>query len=147
MSKLTDTKRAYDAIAKLVDAQILKKGSNTKDLQRFRETLDVAFYLLGWSQFEYLAREEARGRIEEMTRSKGVDGSAWKFVHQNLKSFTLRKKLEVIFHSDAKTLHTLNDDYDLRNDAAHNYAKLPKEARDISAWLTGLEDLADRFHK
>jgi hypothetical protein len=92
MSKLTETKRAYDAIVKLVDAQILKKGSNMKELQRFREALDTAFYLLGWSQFEYLAREKARGRIEEMARSKGIDGSAWKFVHQNFKSFALRKK-------------------------------------------------------
>jgi hypothetical protein len=147
MSKLTDTKRAYDAIAKLVDAQILKKDSAMKDLQRFREALDVAFYLLGWSQFEYLAREEARGRIEEMARSKGVNGRAWSFVLQNLKSFTLRKKLEVIFDSDAKTLLALNDDYDQRIDAAHNYARLPKEARDISAWLAGLEDLADNFQK
>jgi hypothetical protein len=147
MSKLTDTKRAYDAITKLVDTQILKKGSNLKELQRFREALDVAFYLLGWSQFEYLVREEARGRIEEMSRSKGPDGRAWKFVQQNLKSFALRKKLEVIFHSDAKTLHSLNDDYDLRNDAAHNYAKLPREARDISAWLAGLEGLTDKFQK
>ena len=148
MSKLTDTKRAYDAIAKLVDTQILKKGSNMKDLQRFREALDVAFYLLGWARFEHLAREEARGRIEERARAKEVDGRAWKFVQQNFKSsFTLRKKLEVIFHSDGKTLAKLNDDYELRNDAAHNYAMLPKEARDISEWLAGLEDLADGFQK
>jgi hypothetical protein len=145
MSKLTDTKRAYDAITKLVDAQILKKGSDTRDLQRFREALDTAFYLLGWAHFEYLARERARDRIEGMARAKGIEGRAWKFVYENLKGFGLRKQLEVLFHSDAKTLGTLNNDYDRRNDVAHNYSKLPKEARDISEWLAGLEDKVDRF--
>lgn len=147
MSKLSETKRAYDAIAKLLDEQILKKNRDMKDLQRFRAALNVAFYLLGWAQFEYLVREEARGRVDDMARLKGIEGRAWKFVQQNFKSFALRKKLEVIFHPDPKTLLQLNDDYDLRNDAAHNYAKLPREAREISGWLAGLEDLVDKFQR
>ncbi len=145
MSKLIETKRAYDAISRLVRAELLKKGSNTRDLQRFREALDVAFYLLGWAQFEHLARKEANELISDMTRSKTVNAGAWQFVQQNLKGYPLRKKLDVVFHGDTKTLSELNEDYDLRNEAAHNYAKLPKEARDISAWLEGLADLVDQF--
>lgn len=145
MSKLIDTRRAYEAITKLVDAEILKKSSNMRDLQRFQEDLDVAFYLLGWARFEHLVRDEAKDRIEGYARSTTLDGRAWKYVQQKIKDFPLRKKLDVIFHSDAKTLAELNDDYDVRNDAAHNYARLPREARDISAWLRGLEDLVDKF--
>src|ERR1700679_2563627 len=139
MSKITETQRAYNAISELVRAEILKRGSNMQDLQRFRQALDVAFYLLGWAQFEPLTREEANERIDGMARGATINAGAWKFVQQNLKGYPLRKKLDVIFHGDAKTLGELNKDYDVRNDAAHNYSRLPSEAREISAWLAGLE--------
>jgi hypothetical protein len=145
MSRLTETQRAYDAISRLVRAEVLKRGSNMQDLQRFREALDVAFYLLGWAQFEHLTREEAHERIGDMARSHTVNAGAWQYIQQNLKGYPLRKKLDVVFHGDAKTLANLNKDYDLRNDAAHNYSRLPSEARDISTWLAGLEELIDKF--
>jgi hypothetical protein len=145
MSKLTETQRAYDAISRLVRAEILKRGSNMRDLQRFREALDVAFYLLGWAQFEHLVRGEAQDRIDGMASATTINAGAWKFVQQNLKGYPLRRKLDVVFHGDVKTLAELNKDYDLRNDAAHNYSRLPSEARDISAWLTGLEELVSKF--
>jgi hypothetical protein len=145
MSKLTETQRAYDAIRQLVRAEILKKGSNTRDLQRFLEALDVAFYLLGWAQFEYLVRGAAEDRIDGYAKLTTVDRGAWQFVKDNIKKFALRKKLDVIFHAKPKILAELNDDYDLRNEAAHNYAKLPSEARNISEWLAGLEELVDKF--
>jgi len=43
---------AYDKIAQLLNQEIRKRGGSTQELERFRETLDVAFYLLGWGQFE-----------------------------------------------------------------------------------------------
>ncbi len=52
MSRIQETKRAYDKIAQLLNQEIRKRGGSTQELERFRETLDVAFYLLGWGQFE-----------------------------------------------------------------------------------------------
>lgn len=145
MSKLTETKRAYDAISKLLNKEVLKRGSNVRDLQRFQEALDVAFYLLGWSQFEHLVREAASDQVDGMARARTVDGHAWKFVKSNFKRFSVRNKLDVIFHANPKVREELNDDYDLRNEAAHNYKMLPAEARDISDWIDGLEELVEEF--
>ena len=36
MSKLTETQRAYDALDKLIDAELLKRGSSVQNLQRYR---------------------------------------------------------------------------------------------------------------
>jgi hypothetical protein len=33
----------------------------------------------------------------------------------------------------------------VRNDAAHNYKMLPKQAKDIPAWLKKLEELVGRW--
>jgi hypothetical protein len=41
----------------------------------------------------------------------------------------------------------LDRNYDIRNDAAHDYKLLPKEAKDISAWLGGLEELVEKFEE
>jgi hypothetical protein len=145
MSKLTETKRAYDKVAGLLDQELLKRGSNANELRRFREALDVAFYLLGWAQFEYLVRQEAEDRIEVNARAKTVDGIAWQYLLANSKGVPLRKRLDMIFHANQKTRASLDKDYELRNDAAHNYKMLPGEARDISEWLKKLEDLVDLF--
>lgn len=145
MSRLTDTKRAYDRIATLLDQEILKKGSNSKDLQRFRESLDVAFYLLAFSQFEYLVKKEAKDVIEQKAAARTVDGRAWQYMALNLKAVPLRKQLDVIFHGNDKLLQSLHKDYDVRNEAAHDYKLLPAEARFISEWVQSLEDLIDNF--
>lgn len=145
MSKLTDTKLAYDKFADLIDQEIRNRRGSSKELDRFRQTLDVAFYLLGWAQFEYLAKNEAEDRISEQAQAKVISGHAWRYLRENIKGFPLRRKLDLIFHGDQKTLDSLNKDYDLRNDAAHDYKHLPKDARDISDWLHELENLVSKF--
>lgn len=47
ISRLTETKRAYDKLIALLNQEIRKRSGSTQDLERFRQTLDVAFYLLG----------------------------------------------------------------------------------------------------
>ena len=64
-SKLTETKRAYDKIASLLDQEIRKRGSNLNELKRCQEILDAAFYLIGWWQFEFLVRNELDGVIHD----------------------------------------------------------------------------------
>jgi hypothetical protein len=145
MSKLIETKRAYDKIASLLDQELLKRGSNANELRRFRDALDVAFYLLGWAQFEYLVRQEADDRIDINARAKTVDGLAWQHMLQNSRSVPIRRRLHIIFHADAKKRSTLDEDYELRNEAAHNYKMLPRKARDISQWLKQLEELVEGF--
>jgi hypothetical protein len=145
MSRLVETKRAYDKVAELLNQEILKKGSNANELRRFREALDVAFYLLGWAQFEYLVRQETEDRVEANSRAKTADGIAWRYILDNLKAVPIRKRLDMIFHANPNLRSSLDKDYELRNEAAHNYKMLPREARDISEWLKALEELVDRF--
>src|ERR1700756_3505968 len=94
MSKLTDTERAYDAVAFLIDQEILKRRSSTSDLKRFHEALDVAFYLLGWAQFEYLVRQEAEELIKQQARTRTVHGVAWQYLLRNTKSVPIRQRLD-----------------------------------------------------
>lgn len=61
MSRLTETKRAYDQIKQLLDSEIRKKGSNVDVLNKARETLDVAFYLLGWGAVRVPRAEGIKG--------------------------------------------------------------------------------------
>lgn len=145
MSKLTETKRAYDRVQDLLRKQLLNRGSDAQQIRDAQEAVDAAFYLLGWSQFEYITRKEAEKRIEIEAAAKTIHGAAWRYIRQNMGNFSLRRKLEVIFQADPATLSTLNKDYDVRNEAAHNYKRLPPEARDVSAWLEGLERLVDRY--
>lgn len=144
MSRLTDTKRAYDRLGKLLDAEILKRKGTARELEQFRVSLDVAFYLLGWAQFEYLVREEANEVIEEKARAKTIDGKAWQYLLGNIRNIPVRRRLDVVFHANQTMLDRLNRDYTVRSEAAHDY-KMPKEARDVSAWLQGLEALVDEF--
>ncbi len=145
MSRLSETKRAYDKIVELLDQEIRKRRGSTQELERFRQTVDVAFYLLGWGQFEYLVRLEAEDRIEGNARAHTLDGHAWRYLKENMKNMSVRRRLDLIFHEKPLERVTLDKEYTLRNDAAHDYKLLPKEAKDISLWLGKLEDLVDGF--
>jgi len=146
MSRLTDTQQAYDKLTQLLDQEIRKRNGSTAELERFRKTLDVAFYLLGWSQFEYLVRTATEDLIDEKVPAKTVEHHAWKYLKENLKNLPVRQRLDLIFHDDPAMRKSLDKDYTLRNEAAHNNKSLPKEAKDISAWLKILEDLVDKFN-
>jgi hypothetical protein len=145
VSKINETKLAYDRVKALLDQQLLAKRGDAQHIRDCQLAVDVAFYLLGWSQFEYLTRKETEERIEINARAKTVHGVSWRYVLDNIKSFRVRQKLEVIFFNDKNTLSKLNKDYDVRNEAAHNYKKLPAEVSDVSAWLDHLEELVDKF--
>jgi hypothetical protein len=145
MSRLTETKRAYDKLIDLLNQEIRKRSGSTQDLERFRQTLDVAFYLLGWGQFEYLVRKEAEDRIEEKSRARTVDGVAWRQLLETVKGIPVRRRLDLIFHNNQAVLSSLHKEYTVRNEAAHDYKWLPSEAKDVSAWLKELEDLVDGF--
>jgi hypothetical protein len=144
MSNLTDTKRAYDRLGKLLDAEVLKRKGSAKELEKLRVSLDIAFYLLGWAQFEYLVRQEANEMIKEKARGKTIDGKAWQFLEENIKTIPVRRRLDMIFHGDQATRDQLHKDYTVRSEAAHDY-KMPKEARDVSDWLQVLETLVGKF--
>ncbi len=144
MSRLNETKRAYDKLAQLLDAELLHKKGVAKEVERFRASLDVAFYLLGWAQFEYLVRQETQDIIEGKARFKTIDGHAWRFLQDNIKSLAVRRRLDVVFHNDPATRGQLDKDYTVRSEAAHDY-KMPKEAKDVSDWLQRLEALVEKF--
>lgn len=144
MSRLSETRRAYDKLVELLDGEIRKRSGSTGDLARFREALDVAFYLLGWAQFEYLVRQETQDLVDEKARAKTIERHAWQYLKINIKSMPVRRRLDLIFHG--KSIRSdLDNDYDVRNDAAHNYKALPMESKDISAWLDRLEELVTNF--
>jgi hypothetical protein len=67
MSRISETQRAYNKLVELLDQEIRKRKGSAKELERFRQSLDVAFYLLGWGQFE---SRMARGH----TLSKATHG-------------------------------------------------------------------------
>jgi hypothetical protein len=145
MSKLGDTKRAYDRVKSLLDQELLKKHSNAQQIRECQAAVDVAFYLLGWGHFEYLTRKAAEDRMKGEARGRTVHGTAWRFVLENIKRFSVRDKLEVVFHARPAQLKKLKGDYEVRNEAARNYKTLPPEVGDISAWLEHLEDLVNNF--
>jgi hypothetical protein len=145
MSRIQETKRAYDKLVELLNQEIRKRSGSTQELERSRQTLDVAFYLLGWGQFEYLVRKEAEERIEDNARAHTLDGHAWRYLKENVKNFPVRRRLDLIFHGSPSVRGSLNKEYTFRNEAAHDYKLLPKEAKDISVWLRELEALVDKF--
>lgn len=145
MSRLVETKRAYDKLIDLLDQEICKRSGSTQELERFRQTLNVAFYLLGWAQFEYLVRKEAEERIEEKARARTVDGFAWRHLLDTVKAMSVRRRLDLIFHGKQAILNLLHKEYTVRNEAAHDYKLLPSEAKDVSVWLKELEDLVEKF--
>jgi hypothetical protein len=132
-------------LVQLLDQEIRKRSGQTKDLDRYRQILDVAFYLLGWAQFEYLVRQEAAELIDGKARAQTIERHAWTFLKHNLKGFAVRQQLDMIFHTNQGIRSSLQKDYSVRNDAAHNYKLLPPEAKDMSAWLQSLEELVNNF--
>lgn len=145
MSRLIQTAKAYETITRLLDQEMRQRSGSTRELKDQRDAVDVAFYLLGWAQFEHLVAKEAVEVIDQEARTKTRDQHAWKFLKANAKRSTVRQKLDLIFHSDAATRANLDKDYTVRNEAAHNYSSLPREAKDVSAFLRKLEDLVDKF--
>jgi hypothetical protein len=145
VSKLIETKAAFDRVKALLDKELLNKKGDAQQIRDCQSAVNVAFYLLGWAQFEYLTRKEAEDRIEADARAKTVHGISWRYVLDTIKAFSLRRKLEVIFFTDPATLKKLGEDYEIRNEAAHDYKKLPSKVSDVSAWLDHLESLVDRF--
>jgi len=145
MSRLTETAKAYDTVTDLLNQEIRKRTGSTADLQRQREALDVAFYLLGWAQFEHLVKKEAEEVIERERRTKQVARHAWAFLAKELKRASVRQKLDLIFEAKPSVRVGLDKDYTVRNEAAHNYSMLPAEAKDVSAFLQKLERLVDEF--
>ncbi len=90
-------------------------------------------------------RREAEAQIEIEARAKGRHGVAWQYMKQNIKALSVRQRLNMIFHAKNKILDKLHSDYDVRNEAGHNYKMLPGEARDVSAWIQHLEELVNNF--
>src|SRR5580704_913631 len=99
MSSLVGTQQAYDKMAQLLDQEIRKRSGSTKELEKFRETLDSAFYLLGWGQFEYLVTKQTREIIDEKIGTKSVERHAWQFLKDHVKSTTVRDRLNMVFHA------------------------------------------------
>jgi hypothetical protein len=145
MSRLIETKRAYDRITRALDRELTKRSSDASDIEKFRETLDIAFYLLGWAQFEYLVRQESKEIVESNARTKTVDRYAWQHLQDGLKEYSVRKRMDLIFHANPEIRRSLDKDYTVRNDAAHNYKVIPSDAKDVSIWLQKLQTLVDKF--
>ena len=145
MSRLIETAAAYKTVANLLDQEIRKRSGSTADLQRQRDALDVAFYLLGWAQFEHLVKKEAEQVIDEQGGTRHIARHAWAFMNKELKRASVRQKLDLIFHGRDAVRASLDKDYTVRNEAAHNYRMLPPEAKDVGAFLQKLQKLVDEF--
>lgn len=145
MSRLTETKRAYDKLRRLLDNELRSRRGAADEIARFQETMDVAFYLLGWAQFESLVRRESKDIVEENARTKTIDQYAWRYLAGGIKEYPVRKRLDLIFHTEPSIRAQLDKEYTVRNEAAHDYKQLPANSRDVSAWLQKLEELVDKF--
>jgi hypothetical protein len=145
MSRITDTKRAYQRLSKMLDKELVERRGDTKELEQFRQTMDAAFYLLAWARFEYLVRKEAEEVVDQHASSKGIDGHSWRYFKENIKSVSVRKRLEVILHAEPKTLQALDKEYTFRNDIAHDNKQLPKEVGGVEAWIVKLEDVIEKL--
>jgi hypothetical protein len=91
-----------------------------------------------------LVRQEANASVEERARGKTIDKHAWLYLKDNIKALPVRRRLDLVFHERPDVRATLDKDYTVRNEAAHDY-RLPSEAKDVSAWLNKLQDLVDEF--
>jgi len=145
MSRLIETAKAYETLTHLLNQEIRRRSGSTADLQRQRDALDVAFYLLGWAQFEHLVKKEAEDVIETQRGTRQIARHAWDFLRKEQKRATVRQKLDLIFHAKPPVRAALDKDYSVRNEAAHNYRMLPPEAKDVSAFLRKLQTLVDEF--
>lgn len=145
MSNLTEIRQAYERLRVLLDREILNRQSEAATLERYRKWLDTAFYLLAWGNFEYPTRKQAEGVIVDEARSRGRVRHAWSFLLDRIKDYPVRKQLELVFHGRDDVIRTLNKQYTVRNDAAHDYKKLPPEAKDLPRVIGEWESLVDRF--
>jgi len=145
VSNLTEIRQAYERLKQLLDREILDRKGEAAELRRFRRWLDTAFYLLAWANFENLTRKKADAVISEGTRSKSRDMHAWLYLKENVKGFSVKKRLDLIFHNNPKIASSLKDRYDVRNDAAHDYKKLPPEVSDLPNLMQDWETLVDKF--
>lgn len=145
MSNLTEIRQAHERLTALLEQEILGRRGQAAELRRFQKWLDTAFYLLGWANFEYLTRKEVDDRILDGMRSKGRERYAWAFLQEGIKGFSVRRRLELIFHGQAEVVRSLKKSYDVRNESAHDYKKLPPEVNDLSGVLQEWEDLVDKF--
>jgi len=66
-------------------------------LEQYRQTLDAAFYFLGWAQFEYLVREEVKDITEQEAQAKSRAHLAWEYLRDNVKDSSVRRRLDFIF--------------------------------------------------
>jgi hypothetical protein len=64
-----------------------------------------------------------------MSRTQTIERHAWQYLKRNLKNFPVRGRLDLIFHANAAARAALDKDYEIRNDAAHDYRLLPKKRR------------------
>ena len=145
MSNLTEIRQAYERLKRLLDQEILDHKGEAAELRRFGKWLDTAFYLLAWANFENLTRRSTETLISEGARTKSREAHAWMHLREGLKGFSVRKRLELVFHGRPKLILSLKDQYDVRNDAAHDYKKLPPEVNDLPALIQEWEDLVDDF--
>ena len=145
MSNLTEIRQAYERLKQLLDREILDRKGEAAELRRFRKWLDTAFYLLAWANFENLTRKKTEALISEGVRSKSREMHAWVYLKEGLKGYSVRKRLELVFHGRPKLINSLKDRYDVRNDAAHDYRKLPSEVNDLPVLIQEWEDLVDEF--
>ena len=142
MSLPGETRQAYDRLIGLLDQEIRKRSGSTKDLERFRAILDEAFYLLGWAQFEYLVKKQAKDIIDDKIKTKTIDRHAWRHLKV---SGGIGQHLDLAFHADPAIRAKLGKDYNVRNGVAHEHKPFPPGVRDISAWLENLNDLVEKF--
>lgn len=145
MSNLTEIRRAYERLSRLLDREILERRGEAAELRRFRKWLDTAFYLLAWANFENPTRKRAEAVVAEGARSKGREKHAWTYLQEGLKGYSVKRRLELVFHGRPKLIGSLKERYDLRNEAAHDYKKLPPEVDDLSALIQEWEELVEKF--
>ena len=145
MSNLTEIRQAYERLKQLLDQEMLNRKGEVAELRRFRKWLDTAFYLLAWANFENLTRKKVETIVSEGVRGKGRDMHAWVHLKETLRAYTVKKRLELVFHGQPKVISSLKDQYDLRNEAAHDYKKLPPEANDLPGTLEEWESLVNKF--
>ena len=146
MSNLTDIRQAaYERLRGLLDQEILNRRGEAPTLERYRQWLDTAFYLLAWGNFEYLTRKQTEAVAMEEARSHGRVKHAWSFLLERIKDYSVRKQLDLVFHGRDDVIRTLNKQYTVRNESAHDYRKLPPETKDLPGLIGEWEKLVDEF--
>ncbi len=66
-------------------------------------------------------------------------------MRNRFKEYSVRKQLDLVFHGRDDVIRTLNKQYTVRNEPAHDYRKLPPETKDLPGLIGEWEKLVDRF--